>query len=58
MTTAAIASTAALPLPVWLELAASALLVGGGLFALVGSIGLVRLRDFPMRLHAPTKTAK
>ncbi len=32
-----------------------ALLVVGGLFALVGAIGLVRFRDFYMRLHAPTK---
>ena len=27
----------------------------GGFFALVGSIGLVRLPDYLMRLHAPTK---
>lgn len=32
-----------------------ALLLVGGLFALVGAIGLVRFRDFYMRLHAPTK---
>jgi multicomponent K+:H+ antiporter subunit G len=31
------------------------LLVAGGAFALVGAIGLVRLPDFLMRLHAPTK---
>ncbi|MFM7848945.1 MAG: Na+/H+ antiporter subunit G [Rubrivivax sp.] len=31
------------------------LLLVGGLFALVGAIGLVRFRDFYMRLHAPTK---
>jgi multicomponent K+:H+ antiporter subunit G len=30
-------------------------LVAGGLFALVGAIGLVRLPDCFMRLHAPTK---
>lgn len=30
-------------------------LVAGGVFALVGSIGLVRLPDYLMRLHAPTK---
>jgi len=57
MTTEALASTVALSLPVWLDLAASVLLVAGGLFALLGSIGLVRLRDFPMRLHAPTKAS-
>jgi multicomponent K+:H+ antiporter subunit G len=31
------------------------LLLVGGLFALVGAIGLLRFRDFYMRLHAPTK---
>jgi multicomponent K+:H+ antiporter subunit G len=44
-------------LPLALEVLASALLVAGGLFALLGSIGLLRLRDFPMRLHAPTKAS-
>lgn len=33
----------------------AAFLVVGGFFALVGSIGLLRLPDFFMRLHAPTK---
>jgi len=31
------------------------LLLVGGLFALVGAIGLLRFRDVYMRLHAPTK---
>jgi multicomponent K+:H+ antiporter subunit G len=31
------------------------LLITGGLFLLVGSIGLIRLPDFFTRLHAPTK---
>jgi len=39
------------------ELIVSLLLVAGGGFALVGAIGLVRLRDFYMRLHAPTKAS-
>jgi len=39
-----------------LEIALSVSLVVGGLFALVGAIGLVRLPDFLMRLHAPTKS--
>jgi multicomponent K+:H+ antiporter subunit G len=39
-----------------LEVALSISLVVGGLFALVGAIGLVRLPDFLMRLHAPTKS--
>ncbi len=42
-------------IPLWAEVAAAALLVVGGVFALVGAIGLVRLPDFFMRLHAPTK---
>lgn len=33
----------------------AALLVGGAGFALVGSIGLLRLGDFYRRLHGPTK---
>ena len=42
-------------LPLWMELTVAALLVLGGGFALVGAIGLLRLPDFYMRLHAPTK---
>ncbi len=42
-------------LPLWLEWTVAALLVIGGVFALIGAIGLVRLPDFYMRLHAPTK---
>ncbi|MFC4698911.1 Na+/H+ antiporter subunit G [Glaciecola siphonariae] len=37
------------------ELAISALLLIGGVFVLVGSIGLLRLQDLYVRLHAPTK---
>jgi multicomponent K+:H+ antiporter subunit G len=33
----------------------SALLVVGGVFGLIGSFGLLRLRDGMQRLHAPTK---
>ena len=47
----------ALDLPPVLDALASMLLVGAGLFALLGAMGLVRLRDFPMRLHAPTKAS-
>ncbi len=43
-------------LPLWIELPAACLLVVGGVFALVGAIGLVRFPDFFMRLHAPTKS--
>lgn len=38
-----------------LEAAVSLLLVVGGAFALIGAVGLVRFRDFYMRLHTPTK---
>lgn len=44
-------------MPFWIELLISLLLIAGGAFALVGAIGLVRLRDFYMRLHAPTKAS-
>jgi multicomponent K+:H+ antiporter subunit G len=38
----------------WQILVAVALVVGG-VFALVGALGLLRFPDFYMRLHAPTK---
>lgn len=38
-----------------LEAAAAACLLIGAFFGLVGAIGLVRLPDSLMRLHAPTK---
>lgn len=37
------------------ELLVALLLLVGSFFTLVGAIGLVRLPDFFMRLHAPTK---
>ena len=39
------------------ELLAAALLVAASFFLLVGAIGLARLPDFFMRLHAPTKAS-
>jgi multicomponent K+:H+ antiporter subunit G len=42
-------------LPLWLDLVLTVLLVVGGGFALVGAWALVRLPDFFMRLHGPTK---
>lgn len=39
------------------DLIVSALLVIGGIFALIGSYGLLRLPKMMMRLHAPTKAA-
>lgn len=44
-------------LPLAVELVASLLLIAGGAFALVGAIGLVRLRDVYQRLHGPTKAS-
>ena len=38
-----------------LQILLAVLLVVGGVFALVGAIGLLRFPDFYMRLHAPTK---
>ena len=38
-----------------IEWAAAILIVVGAFFLLVGAIGMVRLPDFYMRLHAPTK---
>lgn len=42
------------PLIEWL---AAALIVIAAFFILVGSVGLMRLPDFYMRLHAPTKAS-
>lgn len=39
----------------YVEVIASAVLIFGGIFLLIGSIGLARLPDAYMRLHAPTK---
>lgn len=42
-------------LSLWIQIPIAAMLVVGGLFTLIGAIGLVRFGDFFMRLHAPTK---
>ncbi len=39
----------------FLELVISILLIIGGFFALVGSVGMLRMPDFLSRLHAPAK---
>lgn len=44
-------------MPVVIEWLTAALLVTAAFFLLVGAIGLVRLPDFFMRLHAPTKAS-
>jgi multicomponent K+:H+ antiporter subunit G len=43
-----------LTLPLWAALPAGLLLIGGGLLALVGSLGLLRMRSFFDRMHPPT----
>lgn len=40
-----------------IEWTAAAVIVIAAIFLLVGAIGLVRLPDFYMRLHAPTKAS-
>jgi multicomponent K+:H+ antiporter subunit G len=41
-------------LPIWAAIPVALLLLAGAGFALTGSIGLLRLKDFYERLHAPT----
>ncbi|MDR2318636.1 MAG: Na+/H+ antiporter subunit G [Pseudomonas sp.] len=45
--------TETLELPFWLELVTAALLLIGSLFALIGAIGLLRLKDYFQRMHPP-----
>jgi multicomponent K+:H+ antiporter subunit G len=40
--------------PEWIAVIVALFLVGGAAVTLVGSLGLVRLRSFYQRLHAPT----
>jgi multicomponent K+:H+ antiporter subunit G len=47
----------AITLPDWIALPAALLLISGGLFAFIGSCGLLRLRNFFARMHAPTMGA-
>ncbi len=44
-----------MPRSLLVEALVAACLVTGAAFALIGSIGLARLRDFHQRLHGPTK---
>ena len=43
--------TETLALPFWLELVTASLLVIGSLFALIGAVGLLRLKDYFQRMH-------
>lgn len=40
--------------PLWAALPAALLLVCGGLLSLIGSLGLLRLKSYFARIHAPT----
>ncbi|EIK94612.1 putative monovalent cation/H+ antiporter subunit G [Pseudomonas sp. M47T1] len=40
-------------LPVWIQVAIGVLLLLGSLFALLGAIGMVRLKDYFQRMHPP-----
>lgn len=44
-------------LPAWAALPAGILLIAGGLLVVIGSLGLLRLRDFYSRMHPPTMGA-
>lgn len=41
-------------LPLWISLPASLFLISSGLLTLIGTLGLLRLKDFYARVHAPT----
>lgn len=41
-------------IPAWTAVATALLALGGALLALIGSIGLLRLRSFYERVHPPT----
>jgi multicomponent K+:H+ antiporter subunit G len=43
-------------LPLWVTIPGSVLLVLGGLATVIGSFGLLRLRDFFSRVHGPSMT--
>ena len=44
-------------LPLWLEIIVAALVLGGALLALLGAVGLLRMRTFFERVHAPSVIA-
>ncbi len=46
--------TASADIPLWAALPVALLVLAGAALGLVGSIGLLRLRSFYERLHAPT----
>ena len=40
-------------MPLWVEVIVAVLLVLSSLFALIGAIGLLRMKDFFQRMHPP-----
>ena len=40
-------------MPLWVEIIVAALLLLSSLFALIGAIGLLRMKDFFQRMHPP-----
>jgi multicomponent K+:H+ antiporter subunit G len=44
-------------LSAWVVIPAAILLMLGGIFALIGAIGLLRFKSFNARMHAPTMGA-
>jgi multicomponent K+:H+ antiporter subunit G len=46
-----------LALPMWAAVPAAILLICGGLLALIGSLGLLRMKSFYARMHPPTMGA-
>ena len=46
--------TQAADLPLWAALPVAILMVAGATLGLIGSLGLIRLRSFYDRIHAPT----
>ena len=44
----------AMSFPLWVSVPAALLLICGGAFALIGSIGLLRMKTFYARMHPPT----
>lgn len=46
--------TAAVDLPIWAAVPVALLLLAGATLTLIGSIGLLRLKSFYERVHAPT----
>jgi multicomponent K+:H+ antiporter subunit G len=40
-------------MPLWIEVCVAVLLVLSSMFALIGAIGLLRMKDFFQRMHPP-----